>query len=208
MSELKPCPHCGGQPYFSEVEEKDDRRYMQIELTCCATYTQAIGWGKYKSMSESEIKNYLTEGVTEQWNNRRIDSDELSAAQAREAELREKLAGCSQEFERICGKLDAADAKIKASQEQKPYGWADRKIALYSAPVIPPELAELQRENADIKEECTALRMGRDEAVRELALQKQEIELLNEIGDLLENYDYVGSYADAVRKLLQESKVR
>lgn len=87
----------------------------------------------------------------------------LSASQAREKELR--------------GKLKAAEARIKASQEQKPHHWllkpsasnthvslSRRELSLngnfnehwqieagyYAQPPIPPELAELQRENAEL----------------------------------------------------------
>lgn len=75
-----------------------------------------------------------------------------AASQAREAELREKL--------------EAAEARIKASQEQEPFKFCDTATgrvhdyaydcegnakAIYLEPVIPPELAELQRENAELR---------------------------------------------------------
>lgn len=78
-------------------------------------------------------------------------------------------------------RAEAAEARIKASQEQEPVGhynksgeltlWMgyDSETDIFVAPLIPPDVAELQRENADMKEECTALRMGWDEEIRENA---------------------------------------
>lgn len=101
---------------------------------------------------------------------------ELSASQAREAELREKLKvvtnlhAIEQDMRIAEEKLRrAAEARIKASQEQEPVAyttrlaldcckgavafevsgynlWDENGIPLYEQPPIPPELAELQRD--------------------------------------------------------------
>ena len=115
-------------------------------------------------------------------------SDNLFTSKAREAELREKL--------------EAAEARIKASQEQEPVAYANARsfndhsfavvrgkalqddVPLFAQPIIPHELAELQRENSDLR---TALKVSREEIAQDI------VTLANE--------------AIEIRKLLEESKV-
>ena len=68
--ELKPCPHCGSQPWFSDVQNMDERRYEEKKLECCAVYSASIGWRRYKDMTAQAIDAELTADLIEQWNKR------------------------------------------------------------------------------------------------------------------------------------------
>jgi hypothetical protein len=70
MSQLKLCPFCGGTPIFNDVEERDDRRYMVMELEVCARMSSSIGYGKFKTMTDKAIKEELTSRLIERWNKR------------------------------------------------------------------------------------------------------------------------------------------
>lgn len=70
IDELQPCPFCGDIPYFSEVMEKDDRRYMQRNLICCVSMRTTIGYGRFKNMTDKAIEAELTESLIKQWNAR------------------------------------------------------------------------------------------------------------------------------------------
>lgn len=70
---LLPCPFCGNVPSFTGVEDRDDRRYMEMELECCVTMTASIGYGRFRSMTPAEIKDDLTRQLVEQWNRRHIE---------------------------------------------------------------------------------------------------------------------------------------
>lgn len=69
-SDLLDCPFCGGTPKFSTANERDDRRYVAMELECCVVMTDSIGWGRFKSMTDDEIKAELTASLTKTWNTR------------------------------------------------------------------------------------------------------------------------------------------
>ena len=71
MSDIfSPCPFCGSAPTLSDVEERDDRRYMVMELGCCSTMTASIGYGRFKDMTHEEIRNELIDKLAEKWNSR------------------------------------------------------------------------------------------------------------------------------------------
>lgn len=70
MSELRECPFCGCQPTFSEVEEKDDRRYMEMRLECCATMRSTICYSSFKSMTDAAIESELRHDLVNDWNRR------------------------------------------------------------------------------------------------------------------------------------------
>lgn len=147
--------------------------------------------------------------------------DELSASQAREAELRGKLRATemmnslqaqsigmlSKELEAAearCAEvadvalrngeaLLAAEARIKESQEQEPFGFLElagrgapdfhfkcfrhgQMKPVYEKPFIQPELAELQRENAELRDAITRqMRYN-----KELAMSNEELRKLLE----------------------------
>ena len=65
-----PCPFCGEQPIISHVEDRDDRRYMVMELECCVTMSVAIGYGQYKNMTDMEIEADLASQLLKKWNER------------------------------------------------------------------------------------------------------------------------------------------
>jgi hypothetical protein len=69
---LKPCPFCGGDPYFEgdTGDWKDDCRYVQLSLTCCATMTEGIGWRKARDMTVPARDAELRETLTARWNTR------------------------------------------------------------------------------------------------------------------------------------------
>jgi hypothetical protein len=68
--ELLPCPFCGDTATFSEVYERDDSRYMSMDLDCCVTMRASIDYGSFKNMAESAIKAELTADLIERWNTR------------------------------------------------------------------------------------------------------------------------------------------
>lgn len=65
---VKPCPFCGSQPRFSDVEYIDDRRYVQMELECCVTMSAVLGYQKYSGMTDKAIHAVLTDRLTKHWN--------------------------------------------------------------------------------------------------------------------------------------------
>lgn len=127
---------------------------------------------------------------------------QLSASQAREAELREKLKvvtnlhAIEQDMRIAEEKLRrAAEASIKASQEQEPVAYVtdwegSRRLSfhhpkigavttpLYKQPPIPPELAELQRENAELKQlindACAVYGIGSEAQTRSVLITNME----------------------------------
>lgn len=70
--ELKPCPFCGGTPYFEgdTNEWQDGSRYVELSLTCCATMTESIGWRKARDMTIEERSAELRAKLTSNWNTR------------------------------------------------------------------------------------------------------------------------------------------
>lgn len=74
LPEFLPCPFCGETPSISEVEDRDDRRYMAMELECCVTMSAEIGYGRYRSMTAAAINDYLVSRLADQWNVRVINN--------------------------------------------------------------------------------------------------------------------------------------
>jgi len=64
------CPFCGNKPYFTDVEWKDDSRYIQLSLECCVSMSEAIGWYKAKDMTISDITSELKNRLSLRWNTR------------------------------------------------------------------------------------------------------------------------------------------
>lgn len=67
---LLSCPFCSSVPTFSDVEEKDDRRYVEMRLECCITMQAGIGWRSYRDMSHPDRKEHLQKELTASWNKR------------------------------------------------------------------------------------------------------------------------------------------
>ena len=74
---LKPCPHCGSFPDFvgDASEWKDDHRYVELSLGCCAMMTEAIGWKRARDMSAAERESDLRQRLTEAWNKRHVPEE-------------------------------------------------------------------------------------------------------------------------------------
>lgn len=67
---LLPCPFCSDTPTYSDVQEKDDRRYMQMSLMCCISMSESIGYGQFKNMSDVAIESELKNALLTAWNTR------------------------------------------------------------------------------------------------------------------------------------------
>lgn len=64
MIELKPCPFCGGEPYFRTPLHKRAEYIMMIECKRCGANPYAI------FVSEVYDEEYRKEAVAEFWNRR------------------------------------------------------------------------------------------------------------------------------------------
>lgn len=71
-SKPNPCPFCGGTPFFEgdAAEWKDDSRYVELSLSCCATMTEQIGWRRARDMTVEQRKAELEATLIERWNTR------------------------------------------------------------------------------------------------------------------------------------------
>lgn len=72
MAEILPCPFCGNVPSFEgdSSEWRDDCRYVQLSLVCCATMTECIGWKKARDLTPAERETALRAALTAAWNKR------------------------------------------------------------------------------------------------------------------------------------------
>jgi hypothetical protein len=70
-----PCPFCGGTPDFegNAADWKDESRYVELSITCCATMTEAIGWRRARDMTVEARTAELQAKLTEAWNRRAPD---------------------------------------------------------------------------------------------------------------------------------------
>ena len=74
IKRIKTCPFCGYLPHFTGDGDnwKDDGRYVEMSITCCATMTKALGWRfvKENKMQVKDIEDYLEARLIEDWNKR------------------------------------------------------------------------------------------------------------------------------------------
>ena len=84
-AKLEPCPHCGGNPYFSDWEWKDDRRYASMEIKCCASIEATLGWKRAREMTPDQIGYALKAAAVEEWNARYDEEKDDLRAQLRTA---------------------------------------------------------------------------------------------------------------------------
>lgn len=68
--ELKPCPFCGGDPWFDKPQAYDDRRYMAMHLECCAKIQATLGYRRYWDMRPEDIEAALRKELVAAWNTR------------------------------------------------------------------------------------------------------------------------------------------
>lgn len=75
--ELLSCPFCGGAPYFEgdAADWKDESRYVELSLTCCATMTEALGWRRARDMTVEARTAELTDKLATRWNTRYAPDD-------------------------------------------------------------------------------------------------------------------------------------
>lgn len=69
---LHPCPFCGSDPWFEgdAGEWKDESRYVELSLKCCATMTEIIGWMRARDMTVDQRDAELRERLAKAWNTR------------------------------------------------------------------------------------------------------------------------------------------
>jgi hypothetical protein len=71
MPDLSPCPFCGDQPSFTDVELVDGRRYAKKQLRCCSIEMSAgLSFGQYKDLSDAQIDRALRIELVKNWNTR------------------------------------------------------------------------------------------------------------------------------------------
>ncbi len=73
-----PCPFCGEEPHFSgdASEWKDDARYVEMSLGCCATMTEGMGWRKARDMTVAARTAELQSALSKRWNTRHHNTPE------------------------------------------------------------------------------------------------------------------------------------
>ena len=72
MSSILACPFCGEQPWFTgdAGHWKDENRYVELDLECCATMNEFIGWQRAREMTVAERTDELKSRLIERWNKR------------------------------------------------------------------------------------------------------------------------------------------
>lgn len=71
MSELKPCPFCGGEPVFHEARQISETWFV-ASVSCRRGCAQIVSRGM-----ETKTAKMANESAIEAWNTRVIDRDEL-----------------------------------------------------------------------------------------------------------------------------------
>jgi hypothetical protein len=76
--EFLPCPFCGDTPWFEGDgnDWKDDRRYVEMFLTCCSSMSSAIGWSRAREMTAEARTKEMKETLTRRWNKRYVEEKE------------------------------------------------------------------------------------------------------------------------------------
>jgi hypothetical protein len=67
---LNPCPFCGACPEYSDVEERDDRRYVEMQLQCCVTMATTVSWPAWSETPLPQLRVQMRKTLAEQWNTR------------------------------------------------------------------------------------------------------------------------------------------
>jgi len=69
---LQPCPFCGDEPWFEGDASvwKDDRRYVEMSLGCCARITDMLGWKLARDMTHEARTERLKVKLSDAWNRR------------------------------------------------------------------------------------------------------------------------------------------
>lgn len=71
MSELKPCPFCGGEPVFHEASQISETWFV-ASVNCRSCCAQVVSRGM-----ETKTAEMANESAIAAWNKRVIDRDEL-----------------------------------------------------------------------------------------------------------------------------------
>jgi hypothetical protein len=74
-----PCPFCGDTPWFEGdgSDWKDDRRYVQMYLSCCSSMSSVIAWSKAREMTAEERTKEMKESLTRRWNKRYVKEEPI-----------------------------------------------------------------------------------------------------------------------------------
>ena len=77
MTELKPCPFCGGKALYYEGYQRDDGTFVKGKVVCkkCGCFKTSKGLAEhlgtiYYGFVGSEIEKQVSETAIEAWNNR------------------------------------------------------------------------------------------------------------------------------------------
>lgn len=86
---LQPCPFCGDEPWFEGDASawKDDSRYVEMSLGCCARITDTIGWRLARDMTHEARTERLKAKLSEAWNRRAPAEPAAAQAEARKPDL-------------------------------------------------------------------------------------------------------------------------
>lgn len=74
--ELKPCPFCGDHPSVEYNGWQDENRYVEMQLKCCVTMSDSIGWWKARDMQEAQRREELWKSLAEKWNTRYVETND------------------------------------------------------------------------------------------------------------------------------------
>jgi hypothetical protein len=74
MTQFLPCPFCGSNPTVHEVHSTDERRYMQMNVSCCVTMSAGLQYSVYRSMIAIDIEKQIINMLAQKWNTRVEDN--------------------------------------------------------------------------------------------------------------------------------------